>query len=262
MATTTETPSDTYERVSDVVKGPKRILMPIDGYQDTPLVPLVDAVKPLITQLPRIEKYVDVAKLRCADIPPDGLTVDESASIMLYTMEWTPREQCLYFALNTALRDVDRNKLKPWFSYLKLVLTALFRLPSVSRTVYRGVTRDLSGDYTKGEIVTWWALSSCTSSLEVLKKDQFLGKTGTRTLFAIECTSGKDISRHSYYRRENEVLLLPARQLEVISCLEPATDLHMIQLQESESSMLVLPSVVEKTSSPGKVEQVFSAIDI
>ena len=254
MAMSTETPSDTYERMFDIVKGPQRILMPIDGYQHMPLVSLQQAVEPLITQLPLIKRYADVAKLRCGDKPPDGLTADQSSSIMLYTMEWTPREQCLYFALNAALRDVDRDKLKLWFPYLRLILTALSRLPSISRTVYRGVHKDLNSEYTKGEIVTWWALSSCTLSLEVLKRDQFLGQTGTRTMFAIACTTGKDISRHSYYRKENEVLLLPARQFEVISCLEPAIDLHLIQLDEVQSSLLVLPLLEEKIPSPGKTQ--------
>lgn len=256
MATSTEALSDTYERVFDIIKGPDRIPMPIDGYENMPLVSLEEAVQPLITHLPHIERYVNRAKLRCGDTPADGLTVDESSSIILYTMEWAPREQCLYFVLNATLRDIDRDKLKPWFSYLKLILTALSRLPSTACTVYRGVNKDLNNEYTKGEKLIWWAFSSCTSSIEVLDKDQFLGKTGKRTMFALECTSGRDISRHSFYQTENEILLPPARQFEVISGFKPATDLYMIQLKEIKPWM-DLPVLLPQ----GKIQQLFFLLE-
>ncbi len=88
-------------------------------------------------------------------LPPDGLTVNESASITLYSMGWKPLEKCLYVALNATLRSADRHQLTPWFLYLKLFLTALSRLPSIQRTVYRGVKLDLSAHHTRGETVVW-----------------------------------------------------------------------------------------------------------
>ncbi|CAF4918695.1 unnamed protein product, partial [Rotaria magnacalcarata] len=75
-----------------------------------------------------------MAKEKCKK-PADGLTHDESASIMLYSMGWEPIEQCLYFALNAALRSEDRGNLDPWYLYLKLILTALSRLPTQHRFV-------------------------------------------------------------------------------------------------------------------------------
>jgi hypothetical protein len=40
---------------------------------------------------------------------------------------------------------VDRDQLKPWFSFLKLFLTALHKLPSPNKTVWHGVKNaDLS----------------------------------------------------------------------------------------------------------------------
>lgn len=247
MAAPTEVPSHTHQRMFDIVKGPKRMLMPIAGFQNMPSVTLEEAVVPLMDQLPDINVYVEVAKSRCDPSPVDGLSVDESASIMLYTMESEPENERLYVVLNAALRTEDRRKLKPWFSYLKLFLTALSRLPSCSRRVYRGVKKDLSSEYTKGEKFIWWAFSSCASSVEVLDNEQFLGKTGDRTLFTIECTSGKDISRLSYYETEEEILLPPARQFQVVSSLKLADDLHMIQLTEIESPFIVLPKVSQPT---------------
>lgn len=211
-------------------------------------VPLEQAVEPLASILPEIKDYVYVAKQRCKPVPADGLTRDESASIILYSMEWKPHEQCLFFALNSALRAEDRQKLTPWFLYLKLILTALERIPSSSRTVYRGVKLDLSEKYPEGRTFVWWGFSSYTSAIGVLESEQFLGKSGERTMFTIGCDSGKDISQHSYYRKEKEILLLAARQFTVESCLRPAPGLHMIQLKEIPSPICLLRPVTTDPS--------------
>ncbi|CAF1345948.1 unnamed protein product [Adineta steineri] len=216
------------------------MLMPIRGYEKMPIVSLEEAVTPLISILPEIQDYAYVAKQRCESVPLDGLTHDESASIMLYSMEWKPHVECLYFALNATLRTEDRRKLERWFSYLKLILTALEKLPSIRRHVFRGVNLDLSNQYTQGKTLVWWGFSSCTTSIGVLENEQFLDKTGQRTLFTIECHSGKDISRHSYYQSEKEVLLLAARQFVVVGCLRPAPGLHMIQLKETKPPITLL----------------------
>ncbi|CAF0743754.1 unnamed protein product [Adineta steineri] len=256
MVTCENVDQQQYTRVSDIVKEPQKILMPIRGYDEMPLVSLEEAVTPLISILPEIQDYVYVAKQRCESIPPDGLTQDESASIILYSMEWEPYEKCLYFALNATLRTEDRRKLKPWFSYLKLILTALEKLPSTRCHVFRGVKLDLTNQYTKEKTFVWWGFSSCTTSIEVLEEEQFLGRTGQRTLFTMECDSGKDIIRHSYYPKEKEVLLLPARQFIVVSCLRPAPDLHIIQLKETKPPITLLQPVTNQSvqikSTPGK----------
>lgn len=207
------------------------MLMPIRGYENTPLLPIEIAVEPLITLIPSIQDYVFVAKERCQK-SADGLTSDESASIMLYTMGWEPMNECFYAVLNTTLRSSDRRKLVPWFPYIKLFLTALSRLPSERRTIYRGVKLDLRADYQKGKTIVWWGFSSCCKSVDILQSTLFLGKTGTRTIFTIECDSGKDISKHSYFRSEEEVLLLAATQLRIEGCLEQGNGLNIIQLKE------------------------------
>ena len=43
--------------------------------------------------------------------------------------------QLLYGKLNKLLRDEDRAKLKPFFPYLKVLLTALERLPNIVQMV-------------------------------------------------------------------------------------------------------------------------------
>ena len=57
------------------------------------------------------------------------------------TLNWhLPADvQLLYEDLNRLLRDEDREKLRVYFPYLKLLLTALNKLPDVEANVYRGV---------------------------------------------------------------------------------------------------------------------------
>ncbi|CAF1569914.1 unnamed protein product [Adineta steineri] len=246
MATGGNIDPQQFTRVSDIVKEPQKMLMPIEGYEEMPIVSLEEAVAPLVSILPKVQNYAYVAKERCESVPSDDLTQDESASIMLYSMEWEPHDKCLYFALNAALRTEDRRKLKPWFLYLKLILTALEKLPSTRCHVFRGVNLDLSNQYAKGKKFVWWGFSSCTTSIEVLENEQFLDKTGERTLFTIECDSGKDISRHSYFQSEEEVLLLAARQFIVVGCLRPAPGLHMIQLKETKPPITLLQPVTNQ----------------
>jgi hypothetical protein len=243
---------DTIQRIlrfSDITNEPLEILMPIGGYEEMPIVPLETAVEPLVSFLPSVQSYAYVAKQRCKDPPPDDLTIDESASIMLYSMGWKPLDKCLYVALNATLRSTDRDKLEPWFLYLKLFLTALSRLPSTSRHVYRGIKLDLSEKYQTGQTIVWWGFSSCTTSINVLQSELFLGKTGTRTMFNIDCGSGKDIRMHSYYLKEDEILLLAATQFEVIGCLDQGNGLHTIQLKETKPPFPLLHPVILSSNS-------------
>jgi hypothetical protein len=221
-------------RFSDIATEPHTMLMPIEGYEKMPLVTLEEAVEPLVPLVRDVQRRARIEKQRCEN-PSDNLSSDESASIALYTIEWEPSNDSLYFILNSTLRIKDRTKLKPWFLYLKLLLTALSRLPPIGgRTIYRGIKLNMSHMYSQDKTFVWWGLSSCTTSIKVLEEQEFFGKTGTRTLFFIECHSGRDIHRHCSIENENEVLLLPAIQFKVVSCLDQDNDLHIIQLKEIE----------------------------
>jgi hypothetical protein len=225
-------------RISDIAKEPLEVLLPIAGYEQMPIVSLEEAVEKLVHLLPLIRTYVHVAKERCKK-PAEGLTQDESASIMLYTMGWKPLDQCLYIVLNDALRSKDREKLTPWFLYLRLFLNALFRLPSIPRTVFRGVKLDLSEQYIKGDTIVWWGFSSCTVVMDVLQSELFLGKKDVRTMFTIECLNGKDIHKHSFFLSEDEILLLPATHFKVKSCLNQG-NLNLIHLEETKPKFPLL----------------------
>lgn len=223
------------QRLTDIAQEPCDILMPISGYEDMPLVSLEQAIEPLVSLLPAIKIYARAAKQKCKKTV-DHLTQDESAAIMLYSMGWEPSDKCLYVALNATLRSTNRAKLRPWFLYLRLFLSALFRLPPIPKTtVFRGVRLDLTSQFQRGEIIVWWGFSSCTTSVEVLQLEEFLGKTGSRTMFAIECHSARDIRKHSFYPTEDEVLLLAGTELQVMGILDQGHGLHTIQLKEIQT---------------------------
>jgi hypothetical protein len=236
-------------RFTDLIDEPvERLLSPIRGYEDESLLPLTETVEPISGFFDEIEDYVYVALNNCQN-PSDDLTQQESASIHLYTMQFHGGPS-LYHSLNQSLRAENREQLKPWFSFLKLFLTALYKLPSHSKIVWRGVRDvDLSSKYKTGTKFAWWGVSSCTTNIEILESNQFLGKTGQRTLFSIECINGKSVAPHSYFKNtEKEIILMPGSYFEVIGQLNPAPQLHIIQLQEIPPPISLLRSPFTKTS--------------
>ncbi|CAF4707962.1 unnamed protein product [Rotaria sp. Silwood1] len=151
----------------------------IIGYAAEPLLPLHEACVPLSDILYNLSFYVQLALNETPQEPPNGLTVDESAAIRLYTIEWEKPHRSLYSMLNHTLKGAPREELRPYFKYLKLFLTALVKLPCVPpQTVWRGVAKDLSSEFPPGTFVTWWAFSSCTHSLPVLENNRYLGSEG------------------------------------------------------------------------------------
>lgn len=87
-------------------------------------------------QVPDVKRMAFIAKKKCKKYPANSLSIDESASIMLYSLDWEPQEECLYHVLNKTLRMKNRKQLIPWCLYLKLILTALSRIPSSQRVVF------------------------------------------------------------------------------------------------------------------------------
>jgi hypothetical protein len=217
---------------------------PIVGYAEEPLLPLARACAPLNDVLHNLPLYVQKALDETPETPPDGLTIDESAAIRLYTIEWEEPHRSLYSSLNYTLKNADAEQLRPYFKYMKLFITALAKLPCVPPlTVWRGVTKNLSEEFPPGTQVTWWSFSSCTTALTVLENDMYLGNSGSRTLFSVEAINGRTIQDHSHFVTEDEILLLPGTYMVVQSQLSPAPDLHIIHLKQEipEQTLLELP---------------------
>ncbi|CAF4638171.1 unnamed protein product, partial [Rotaria sp. Silwood2] len=217
---------------------------PLIEYANEPLLPLVDACAPLNDVLHDLSYYVNMALEETPEEPPDGLTMDESAAIRLYTIEWEAPHRSLYSMLNYTLKNCSREDLRPYFRYMKLFLTALVKLPCCPPlTVWRGVTKNLSIDFPPGTRLTWWAFSSTTTELTVLENNMYLGTTGARTLFSVESINGRTIRNHSHFVTEDEILLLPGTHMIVQSQFSPATDLYIIHLKQviPDETLLELP---------------------
>jgi hypothetical protein len=237
-------------RFVDMADEWQQMLPPLKGFEHMPLVTLEEATKPLIEQVPDIEHMVDNVR-RSQGKPKHGLTVEESASIVLYSMQWTAVDTSFYSILNSTLRSPARQqRLPPWFLYLKLLITALAKLPSSSgTTICRGVKMHFKDGYKTGDKRVWWGFSSCTSSVAVL--DRFMGLSGDRTLFMIESNTGKSIMEYSAFPEEMEILLLPGREFEVMSRLDSKDGLHIIQLMEIQPTFAhIAPIVVVQREEP------------
>jgi hypothetical protein len=231
-------------RFIDADEEPTKTLTPIKGYEKKDLVSLEKAVTEIEPPIHDLDTMVWTAK-RNSRNPTDSLTSDESASIHLYTLEWPEVHQSVYSLLNQKLRSEDRKDLKSWHSYLKLFLTALHKLPSLKKTVWRGIRGDVSGFYQEDFI--WWGVSSCTETMKVMER--FVGRSGVRTIFMIDCINGKAIKSHSFYKDENEIILMPGTYLRVIDKWSPADDLYMIRLQEETPPCQLVASPFNSSSA-------------
>ena len=86
-----------------------------------------------------MDYYCSRAISRCHFPSQHGLTQDESAVIFLYTMEWD----------NNDIRSNNQCRIESWFTYLKLFNTAIQKLATVKRNLWRGVPKNISREFRK-----------------------------------------------------------------------------------------------------------------
>ena len=203
--------------------------------QKMPLVSLEEAAKPLEHLISDLYRIVSEAKSQ-SENPKGGLTIDESASIRLFCMEWNHGES-LYLILQKTLRSEDLNALKPWLLYLRLILSALRKLPRYQGILYRGTRSDVNDQYLTGSTHTWKSFSSTTISMNVAGafSNATMGTSGPRTLFHIESVNGRNIREHSLFYEEDEVLLLPDFHFKVLETMDAGNGLRIISIKEIEA---------------------------
>ncbi|CAF3469166.1 unnamed protein product [Rotaria sp. Silwood2] len=210
---------------------------------NSPLLLIEEAIKPLVHLIDDITTKVYIIKQQLTADDTSDLTLDEFGAIHLYISEGSPRTKCIYFLLNEAIRRGFSKELQLWHPYLNLLLTALGKLPSIGHhcTVYRGVRScDLSDEYKDDSIYTWWTFGSCLQSLDQMKLPTFLGKQGVRTIFKIDCYSGKRLP----LSEDDEVILMPGFHFQVVGKLRSLDDLNTIYVREiPPSSTEIMPPV-------------------
>ena len=155
---------------------PDGTMAPISGIRKMPVVSIEQCISSsgipgvsCLADLPELEGEIEdvvfAAQLKAEEFlennGPDkhGLTQDHIAAFYLYT------HNVLYDSLNKVLRSEDRREVKPYFSYLRLLMDAFRLLPAYqphnhTATVYRGINKDISAAYREGLILFFWVFSS------------------------------------------------------------------------------------------------------
>lgn len=209
----------------------------LDEYLQEPLVSLENALREVSAHITRLNKYIEDAFKQCNQSDKYGLTKEESAAIYLYTMDWKEGSAAsLYYNLNDALRSGNRSKMKSWFPYLKLLVTALDKFPSVQLEVWRNLSGDFSKDYPQDKVFPWPHVTSCSRNVNKVIQC-FYKPNEPNTLFKINTVKGKNISAYSQYPDEDEVVLLPGARFRVtgksvLDKIANCTNISITHLQE------------------------------
>ena len=234
----------TISRIEDVEADLSNLNI-IRGIKATPKLSLMECLDFALKRVPTLHPHQDVI-IQSAE---DGiklmmkkfkeiqtLTVDEAAAVYMYT-----QNTALYIQVNYALRVLDREAIKPFFPYIRLLLDGLHNLPLETRTVYRGV-KPQSGSlhdieffkkaYDVDTEFVWWAFTSSTGNISTLSKILFHGDEGDRIKFIITTRSAIDIRVYSAFPNEDERIIMPGTKFKVIGCLDCGHGLYEIQIEE------------------------------
>ncbi|MEV4115650.1 ADP-ribosyltransferase domain-containing protein [Nonomuraea sp. NPDC049695] len=219
------------ERLASV-KDEGLVLPAITGVFDTPLMDFREAVAPVAKLLSGLDWHVEQSCRFGENLAGANLSVDEIAALHLYTCE-----SAFYRQINATLRNPDRSRIVPYLPYLRLLFSAVSRLPARKEPLWRGVSLDLRAQYPLGRTVTWWGVSSCTSKLSVA--EAFLGRRGKRTLFEVHPVRAVGIRSFSAFTGEEEFILAPGTQFEVTGVKTERGGLCTVQLTELAEQPLV-----------------------
>jgi hypothetical protein len=159
-------------------------------------------------------------------------------------------ETDLYLKLKNALRMDMIEKVKPWFLYLKLLYTALNKLPSTKADIWRGIKGNVKSQYTKNTHLIWHGVTSTSLDLEAVNR--FLPDQANCTVFFIQCQYGKSVANHSAFPEEQEIILMPDTKLVVKGSLMKFP-LNIVQLEEqinpnAYNNLATLPEIKEYIS--------------
>lgn len=237
IASTMELHKLYLERLASV-KDEGLVLPAITGVFDTPLMDFRAATAPVAKRLSGLDWHLEqsyrfgLRQTGGAGGATLGLSPDEAAALYLYTCE-----SAFYRQINATLRNPDRGQILPYLPYLRLLFSAVSRLPSRTEPLWRGVAMDLRAQYPAGKTVTWWGVSSCTAKLGVA--NAFLGQRGRRTLFEVHPIRAVSIHRFSAFTGEEEFILAPGTQLKVTDLRAERSGLCTVTLAELANASLV-----------------------
>jgi len=185
-------------------------------------------------------------------IGPDqhGLSADEIAAINVFTQE--DSSDRLYSSLNAALRSAEPGRVRPFWSYIRLLQQALAKLPeSEAGAVFRGIQdrgmqrsgahhyelETLQQMVRDGTPEIWWGFSSTSTSLEAV--NTFLGGADAKkVIFTIDGgSSARDVKRYSAEPQEDELMLPCGTSFEVKTAASPTPNLLLVKVKETQATL-------------------------
>jgi hypothetical protein len=129
----------------------------------------------------------------------------------------------------------------------------LDKLPTVKEVVWRGVPLDVGKNFTKNQLIIWWSVNSCTTSVDVI--NAFLANNKNSTLFLIEAMNGKKVSEYTEYENEDEIILRIGTQFRVKSNPLDQPDgshvVHLVEVDDNDDEPLASANVTTKQSNKG-----------
>ncbi|CAM4915281.1 unnamed protein product [Rotaria socialis] len=184
----------------------------VDGYLNEPLVTLEEALQPFRDHIDRLSYNIKEAKTKCYYPTQHNLTRDESAAIYIYTMKWG--SYCVYDHLQAAWSSENRSQMKPWFKYLKLLKSALNKLPDSNEEVWQGIPHNemVIENIKSNSSRLYSCFGSCLSDPNQIKL--YLQKNLNQKIILIAYTNGKAKLIRDYTASSlNEYILEPGVKL-------------------------------------------------
>ena len=215
-------------------------LLLIRGYEKEPVVSLEEALKLFNGKIDNLFAQINQAKTNCHYPSEHGLTWDESAAIYLYSMQGDIKSvyEHLEEAWEEAGKANDRSHMVPWFRYLKLLRSALNKLPEAEGEVWQGTAddSDLEKQLRSDSLKFYTGPGFCLTSQEEAK-DYLKGNSESRMILTgYKSADVKDVAMYTEGNKK-EFIQWPGMKLnksKIIEVDEDGTLTFHFKGQESE----------------------------
>lgn len=181
-----------------------------------------------------------------------GVTIDDAAAIISFTIEADTRESSPYYILNRALADRNATRVRAVTPYAMTLARGLRKLMHYTNItgLYRGI--DCAVNCAVGTELMWMAFSSASRSKDVVVKN-FLNNNAAGslgTLFVISDGWGYDIREFSFYN-EAEILFEIEWRLRVTNVIRGKyTEIHVKMIDTNLVFRDAMGRPVLKTPGP------------
>ena len=172
-------------------------LLLISGYEKEPIVSLEQSLASLDSHLQFLPDQIKHAKASCRYPNPHGLTHDESAAVYLYSMHGDHKS--VHEHLERAWKMNDGSQMKPWFRYLKLLRSALEKLPDAKGETWKGTTHDsnLANTLQSDSLPLYTCMRLCSTSMSELTHALDVKPGSRMILVGYKSVGGKDLTRYT-----------------------------------------------------------------